>query len=335
MKRSFAGRAFRAAFIAVVLFVAPGTAMSVDITPGFEPGLGPPVGTVQRIQGEALVIHGETGTPGSPELPTFRLDSGLPLFESDRLFTQPQSYLSILLTDGSQFSLGPDASVNLSQVVYEPDKGSRSSFIDMGLGKVRFWVRKFTGFSRSEFKVKTRTAVLGVRGSDFAVRSTPDFTEVVTLDDTRLEVIAVAAPSAPPVDMGPFEKAVIQMDMASVMIESLRPEDVEGYIQDVPVIDSGDLTRSEDRWRANQGIRVSGNTLVPAPRMDAESATQIEEQELVRPPDDASAQNSAQGAQDTFLDERVVASPESPEPPGQPSIPQEAPAFPPRPDVAP
>lgn len=332
MKRSFANRMGWMVLVLAIPFLSGGNAMAVDIAPEFEPGLGPPVGTVQQLQGEVLVIHGEMETPTPGDPPVFRLAEGLPVFESDKIVTQARSYVSILLTDGTQFSIGPDTSLTVAQVIYEPDKGGRSGFIDMGLGKARFWVRKLMGFSRSEFKVKTRTAVLGVRGSDFAVHSTPDLTEVVTLDDTRLEIVAVAAPSAPPVEMGPFEKAVIQMDVAAVTIEPMGPEDVENYIRDVPVIESGDLTRGEERWRTNQGIRVSGNTLVPAPRMEAESATPVEERELVRPTDDASAQNAALGAQDAFLDEKASVSPTSPE---QPTIPQEAPDFPPRPDAAP
>ncbi|MBW1751951.1 MAG: FecR domain-containing protein [Deltaproteobacteria bacterium] len=40
-------------------------------------------------------------------------------------------------------------------------------------------------FKRSKLKVKTSSAVCGVRGSDFVVRATHKVTEVTTFEDTN------------------------------------------------------------------------------------------------------------------------------------------------------
>ena len=40
-------------------------------------------------------------------------------------------------------------------------------------GRSRFWVKKLEGYTRSEFKVKTKTMVAGVRGTDFVIEIDP------------------------------------------------------------------------------------------------------------------------------------------------------------------
>jgi hypothetical protein len=66
------------------------------------------------------------------------------------------------------------------------------------IGKARFWVIKLLDFKRSEFRVKTPTAVCGVRASDFITEVARFLdtvrTQVTALEDTLLEVVSLAAP---------------------------------------------------------------------------------------------------------------------------------------------
>jgi hypothetical protein len=80
----------------------------------------------------------------------------------------------------------------------------------MSTGKARFWVKKLTDFQRSVFKVKTPTAVCGVRGSDFVAIVTADRTELTALEKTFLEVLSLASPEGEPLTITDFERAIVE-----------------------------------------------------------------------------------------------------------------------------
>ncbi|MBW1891166.1 MAG: FecR domain-containing protein, partial [Deltaproteobacteria bacterium] len=59
------------------------------------------------------------------------------------------------MNDGSILSLASRTKLELNKSVYDQKKKSRSSFLNMVLGKARFLVVKLLKFKRTEFKVKT------------------------------------------------------------------------------------------------------------------------------------------------------------------------------------
>jgi len=77
----------------------------------------------------------------------------------------------------------------------------------MALGKARFFVVKMLEFKRSEFKVKTPTAVCGVRGSDFILEATGTETIATALADTELEFQSLAFLEEPPVILRDFQES--------------------------------------------------------------------------------------------------------------------------------
>jgi hypothetical protein len=87
----------------------------------------------------------------------------------------------------------------VNRSVFDPAKKSRVSFLSTSLGKARFLVKKIADFKRSEFKVKTPTAVCGIRGSDFLTSVTAEGTEITALSKTVLEVRRLARPEKKPV----------------------------------------------------------------------------------------------------------------------------------------
>ncbi|NOY70736.1 MAG: FecR domain-containing protein [Deltaproteobacteria bacterium] len=197
----------------------------LTIKADFKPGAGPALGKVVRVVGKAVLIHkGEkTGYTAGP---------GNFLYKNDTIVTLAGGHLSFSLNDGSFMSLSPETRIMINKSVYSPAKKTRTSFLDMALGKARFVVQKFVDAKHSEFKVKTKTAVAGVRGSDFIIIASADETEIITLSDTILEIISLAAPDAAPAVMNAFEQAIIKKGMRKALVHKVGAQDVERLMKE-------------------------------------------------------------------------------------------------------
>jgi hypothetical protein len=136
----------------------------VEVRPGFEPGKGAAIGKAQMVQGEALVVH-------KGESVAYNLKQDIPLFTGDMLVTMEKARVSVILNDQSVFALAPVSKLVLDKSIYDPEKKMRASRLSLWFGRARFMVAKIAG--KSEYKVRTPTAVCGVRGSDFAIAVTP------------------------------------------------------------------------------------------------------------------------------------------------------------------
>ncbi|CAB5084684.1 hypothetical protein D3OALGA1CA_1428 [Olavius algarvensis associated proteobacterium Delta 3] len=137
---------------------------NVKISPDFKPGTGPSIGTVQKIQGTAYVIH-------QNQMVAYTLKNNFLLYQNDTLVTGKRSRINAIMNDRSVLALAPHAKLVLTQIEYDPDTETRSTFMNLLWGSVRFIVQKVKG--KPNFRVKTPTAVAGVRGTDFALSVTP------------------------------------------------------------------------------------------------------------------------------------------------------------------
>ena len=186
----------------------------------YKPGSGSPVGKVRLVQGKVVIVHAN-------RLRGYWAQKGLPLYKGDTITTRKKGRIRFKLNDGSTLTMASGTKLVINRSVYHPSKKRRSSFLRMSLGRARFWVSKLIGFKRSEFRVKTRTSVMGVRGSDFIIRATPNLTEVTTLKDTRLEVMSLAAPEVKPTLLSDFERTIVGEGALPSEVERVSPEEIE------------------------------------------------------------------------------------------------------------
>ena len=231
----------------------------------FEPGLGHPIGRVVLVQGEVVLIH-------EKKLRGYYAEKDLPLFKGDMIITLKKGRIRFKLNDDSVLTLASKTKLTLSKSVYDGKKKTRSSFLKMAFGKARFFVKKLVAFRRSEFKVKTPTAVMGVRGSDFITRvwKTDEMTvkapgiqvadasdkaflhlaqrapgvspgpqgyitEVTALQNTRLEVVSLAAPEIPPTVLKDFEQSTIKVGERPTPPLIQTPQAIDRLMKDLVV----------------------------------------------------------------------------------------------------
>lgn len=192
----------------------------------YQPGEGAPVGTIEEVRGEAVIIH-----PGDRSV-GYKAAGAHAIYKNDTLVTLEDAHLGFSLHDGSYLTLSPKTRLAINKSVYAPEQKTRSSFFSMAVGKARFIVKKLVGARHSEFKVKTRTSVAGVRGSDFVIEASADITEITTLSDTVLEVISIDMPDAPPLVLRDFERTRVRQGEAPAAAQKLEAEEVERLLRE-------------------------------------------------------------------------------------------------------
>ena len=205
----------------------------------FLPGKGPSIGKIYSVQADVIIIH-------SDRKYGYRAKKNLPLFEGDTIITQDNGRIETILNDGSTIILVPQTSIELSGSVYDQANGIRSSLINMILGKARFLVTKLTGFKHSEFKVRTETAIAGVRGSDFIVKTSPGFTEIAALAKTSLEVASTLSP----------DKLTILSDYEKTFVE-------KGALPSPVVkVSAEEINQIRNEFQASPGSRLSEGSVI-------------------------------------------------------------------------
>jgi len=121
-------------------------------------------GTFKNLEGTVSVVRGSQSLPAMP---------GLGLLEGDRVVTGPNSAAAITLLDGTVFSVGPNASVDLMHFVFDTTSQNGSLLLNLLQGTLRM-VTGVMGKTNPELiRVTTPTSVVGVRGTDFIVEAQP------------------------------------------------------------------------------------------------------------------------------------------------------------------
>jgi len=135
--------------VALLTLVAGSTAVSADSSRE--------AGNVTYVAGDAFVIRdGERIPPAE----------GDKVFSSDTLVTGQSGRITLVMRDGSKIHMGRLSRVSLSEYTFKENSLISGGF-SMLWGKVRFFVAKLN--KGSLFNVSTKTAVLGVRGTEFLV----------------------------------------------------------------------------------------------------------------------------------------------------------------------
>ncbi|QTA91071.1 FecR domain-containing protein [Desulfonema magnum] len=291
---------------------------NVKIEEEFKPGVGHPVGKVQLLQGKAAVIHKNT-------LFYYWAKKDMPLFEGDTIVTGEKGRIRFELNDGSILTLSSETKLVISQSIYEPISKTRSSFLGMTLGKARFWVKKLVNFKRSDFKVKTKTAVVGVRGSDFIVTADAERTEVTALEKTRLEIISLVGPEADPTVLLDFEQTVIEEGALPFEAQPSFPEDIEILKDHFTITPEG----VEETFKPpEEGIFVSDNVPVrPEEPEQIVTTADIIKKDIVRRIEKMTAQSDIKNIENTaqrIMEDIII--------PDQPTEPKPLPPFPGEPE---
>ena len=95
------------------------------------------------------------------------------LFVKDGIETGPDGAIGITFVDNTIFSAGPNSELALDAFQFDSNNFRGSMLADMRQGTLAVVSGDITRSSPGAMKVKTPTAVLGVRGTTFAIQVYP------------------------------------------------------------------------------------------------------------------------------------------------------------------
>lgn len=239
----------------------------------FRPGLGSPVGGVLLVQGKVVIMHAD-------KLRGYWAKKDLPLFKDDIIVTLEKGRIRFSLKDESVMTLASKTELVINRSVYDTKKKSRFSFLRMTLGKIRFRVKRFIDLRRSEFKVRTPTSVVGVRGSDFIIRAAPEVTEVTALEETKLEVVSSAFPEAAPMLVTDFERTTVEEGALPTEVEMVAPDEIEQMKKEFTV--TPEPVEPEAKVEVEEKKEEEKKEEEPAEK-EPEEGVLVSEEELVEP----------------------------------------------------
>src|ERR1700730_8714580 len=127
------------------------------------PGAGdtPPIAQVKKVTGQVVILRSGRRLPAKV---------GDPLFEKDIIETGPDGGIGITFVDNTVFSTGPNSQLALDEFQFDSNNFRGSMLADMRRGTLAVVSGDITRSSPGAMKIKTPTAVLGVRGTTFAVQ---------------------------------------------------------------------------------------------------------------------------------------------------------------------
>lgn len=120
------------------------------------------VAVVMKVKGKVTKLN-----PGASKASLVKL--GDKLFEDSSIVTGARSFIRIQFIDKTRLSLGPKSKIVVTQI-----KTTSGSVISLLKGRARTKVTPSKDSGKNKFFIKTRTAALGVRGTDFQTIYNPD-----------------------------------------------------------------------------------------------------------------------------------------------------------------
>ena len=124
-----------------------------------------PIAQIKKITGQATILRSGERRPASV---------GDKLFVKDVIETGPDGAIGLTFVDNTVFSAGPDSQIALAEFQFDSTNFRGAMLADMRRGTLAVVSGDIPRSSPGAMKVKTPTALLGVRGTTFAVQVYPD-----------------------------------------------------------------------------------------------------------------------------------------------------------------
>ena len=118
-------------------------------------------GEIKTVRG---VAHLERGTQ------RIALRAGMPVQEADKLVTGEDGAVGVTFADNSLLSIGPNSVLVIDRYVFDPTTHAGQFDSTLSKGTLSAVSGKIVKQSPEAMRVRTPSAIMGVRGTEFAVR---------------------------------------------------------------------------------------------------------------------------------------------------------------------
>ncbi len=121
----------------------------------------PQIAMVKTVSGQAVILRDGARLPAKV---------GDAVLENDTLETGPDGAIGITFTDNTVMSAGPSSLLSLEQYQFDSSNFNGKMVADMRKGTLAVVSGDIARSSADAMKIRTPTAVLGVRGTRFTVQ---------------------------------------------------------------------------------------------------------------------------------------------------------------------
>jgi len=125
---------------------------------------GTSVGTVKTLSGEAVLVRNGI---------TVQLEIGMPILAADRLQTQADSSLGLILRDDTILSLGPESELLVSDFIFEPKQSRFSMVLKMLKGSFLYMSGVIGKLAPEAIRLETPDSTIAVRGTRLLIKVAP------------------------------------------------------------------------------------------------------------------------------------------------------------------
>ena len=119
------------------------------------------IGYVKTTTGEASVTHGNHRVAAQV---------GTPLYAGCELQTGAHGSLGVSFKDNTVMSIGPDTALTVDEYLYAPEQGSFKLVARLLRGSLNYVSGLIAKLQPDAVSVKTPSGIIGVRGTQFAVK---------------------------------------------------------------------------------------------------------------------------------------------------------------------
>lgn len=119
------------------------------------------IGTIKTLNGMVEIERSESMIPAS---------IGMPVYAEDQIYTGEDGTVGLLFNDDSRLSLGPNSKLSLDQFSFDENTHDGNFDVSIKEGTLSVISGKLTEKTPGALKVKTPSAILAVRGTEFSVK---------------------------------------------------------------------------------------------------------------------------------------------------------------------
>jgi len=130
------------------------------------------VGRLTQVEGRVDLLKGGI----LPATPVKVDDTVAP---SDVIRTKALSRAQITFIDNSILTISPESRIAIEEFKFEPTQGKRQAVLEIFQGLALTVVKKILKAEEPDFIIKTQTALLGVRGTEFGIRIHPNSSTIL------------------------------------------------------------------------------------------------------------------------------------------------------------
>lgn len=102
---------------------------------------------------------------------------GMPIFEGDQIKTSDNTQMQVMLKDETIITIGANSSFDFKEYKYDTTKNSKV-YLAANEGSFRAVTGDMGKIAPDRFRIKTLSATIGIRGTDFGVDITPEYERI-------------------------------------------------------------------------------------------------------------------------------------------------------------